>query len=116
MPKTFQPAAELLAQGKIHRVDPDFGSTLTVFNRDSHSNCWVNLKIVGQPCEFQVPLEEKVLGRKAAPRTRSVRTLSPGGTRVHPLLVESPSVLLHSHNGSLDVFNRSMGSMISAGK
>ena len=26
-------------QGKIHRVDPDFGSTLTVSNRDFQSNC-----------------------------------------------------------------------------
>jgi hypothetical protein len=40
--------------GKIHRVDPDFGSTLTFSNSDSQSNCWVNWKIVGQPCEFQV--------------------------------------------------------------
>jgi hypothetical protein len=43
-----------LAKGKIHRVDPDFGSTLTVSNRDSQSNCWVNWKIMGRPCEFQV--------------------------------------------------------------
>jgi hypothetical protein len=41
-------------EGKIHRVDPAFGSTLTASNRDSQSNCWVNSKIVGQPCEFQV--------------------------------------------------------------
>jgi hypothetical protein len=41
-------------QGEIHRVDPDFGSTLTAANRDSQSSCWVNWKIVGQPCEFQV--------------------------------------------------------------
>jgi hypothetical protein len=30
------------AKGKIHRVDPEFGSTFTVSNRDSQSNCWVN--------------------------------------------------------------------------
>jgi hypothetical protein len=46
------------SKGKIHRVDPDLGSTLTVSNRDSQcmtqSNCWVqNWKIMGQPCEFQ---------------------------------------------------------------
>jgi hypothetical protein len=41
-------------KGKIHRVDPDFGSTLTVCNRDSQSKCWVNWKILGQPCGFQV--------------------------------------------------------------
>jgi hypothetical protein len=41
-------------KGKIHRVDPDFGSTLTVSNRDYQSNCWVNWKVMGQPCEFQV--------------------------------------------------------------
>jgi hypothetical protein len=29
-------------EGKIHRVDPDFGSTLTASNRDSQSNCWFN--------------------------------------------------------------------------
>jgi hypothetical protein len=40
-------------EGKIHRVDPDSGSTLTVSNRDSQSDCWVNWKIMGQPCEFQ---------------------------------------------------------------
>jgi hypothetical protein len=42
------------AEGKIHRVDPEFGSTLTVSNRDSQSNRWVNWKVMGQPCEFQV--------------------------------------------------------------
>ena len=41
-------------EGEIHRVDPDFGSILTVSSRDSQSNCWINLKIMGQPCEFQV--------------------------------------------------------------
>ena len=41
-------------EGKIHRVDPDFGSTLAASNRDSQSNCWVNWKIMGQPCKFQV--------------------------------------------------------------
>ena len=39
---------------EIHRVDPDSGSTLTGSIRDSQSNCWVNWKIMGQPCEFQV--------------------------------------------------------------
>ena len=43
-------------EGKIHRVDSDFGSSLTVSNRDHQSNCWVNWKIMGQPCEFQVLL------------------------------------------------------------
>jgi hypothetical protein len=42
------------SEGKIHRVDPDFGSTLTASNRDFQSNCWVNWKLMGQPCEFQV--------------------------------------------------------------
>jgi hypothetical protein len=37
---------------EIHRVDPKFGSTLIVSNRDSHSNCGVNLRILGQPFEF----------------------------------------------------------------
>ena len=30
------------AEGRIYRVDPDFGSTLTVSYRDSQPNCWVN--------------------------------------------------------------------------
>ena len=51
---------EVPAKGKIHRVDPDFGSTLTVSNRDSQSNCWVNWKIMGQPCEFQVCVRKAV--------------------------------------------------------
>ena len=44
-------------EDKIHRVGPDFGSTLTVSNRDFQSNCWVNWKLMGQPCEFQVQAE-----------------------------------------------------------
>jgi hypothetical protein len=47
-------AAVAAPKGKIHRVDPDCGPTLTVSNRDSQSNCWVSWKIMGQPCEFQV--------------------------------------------------------------
>ena len=39
-------------EGKIHRVDPDFGSTLTDYNRNSQSNRWVNWKIMGQLCKF----------------------------------------------------------------
>jgi hypothetical protein len=62
-PDHLEPAAaDLLDQravppgreGEIHRVDPDFGPTLTASNRDSQSNCWVNWKIMGQSCEFQV--------------------------------------------------------------
>ena len=41
-------------EGKIHRVNPDFGSTLTASSMDSQSKCWVNWKIMGQPFEFQV--------------------------------------------------------------
>ena len=41
-------------KGRIHRVDPDFGSTLTVSNKDSQSNCWVSWNFMGQACEFQV--------------------------------------------------------------
>jgi hypothetical protein len=60
------PASGALPEGKIHRVDPDFESTLTASNRYSQSNCWVNWKIMGQPCEFQVP------GRRASsPRPRT---------------------------------------------
>ena len=47
-------ARDLEVEGEIHRVDPDVGSTLTVSSRDPQTNCWVNWKIMGQPCEFQV--------------------------------------------------------------
>jgi hypothetical protein len=40
-------------EGRIHRVYPDFGSTLTVSDRDSQPNCWVSWKIMGQPCGSQ---------------------------------------------------------------
>jgi hypothetical protein len=40
---------------EIHRVDPEFGSTLGLLYRDFQSNCWVNLRILGQPCEFYLP-------------------------------------------------------------
>jgi hypothetical protein len=64
-------------KGKIHRVDPDFGSTLTISNRGSQSKCWVNLKIMGEPCEFQV-LAVRVLHihtYKLAPCPQSNRTM-----------------------------------------
>jgi hypothetical protein len=44
----------LAVEGKIHRADPDFGSTVTVSTRNYQSNCWVNWKINGPPCEYQV--------------------------------------------------------------
>jgi hypothetical protein len=47
------------SEGKIHRVDPHFGSTLTASSMDSQSNCWVNWKIMGQPCEFQVRIPRR---------------------------------------------------------
>jgi hypothetical protein len=64
-------------QAKINRVDPYFGSTLTVSNRDSQSNCWVNLKLMGQPCEFQsIALARGVgvarIARAGSPRLRSL--------------------------------------------
>jgi hypothetical protein len=52
----WQAVSDWDTEGKIYRVDPDFGSTLTVSNRDYQSNCWVKWKIMGQPCEFQVPV------------------------------------------------------------
>jgi hypothetical protein len=56
-------------QGKIHRVDPDFGSALTASDRDSQSNCCqVNWKIMGQPCEFQV--RGRRLARTACGKSR----------------------------------------------
>jgi hypothetical protein len=40
---------------------------------DSHSNCWVNWKIIGQPCEFQVlavELPTDPSTTQAAPKVR----------------------------------------------
>jgi hypothetical protein len=59
----------LQEEGKIHRVDPDFGPTLTASNRDKQSNCWVNLKILGQPCGFQVKAREA--GARGAPEEKA---------------------------------------------
>ena len=56
-------------KGKNHRVDPDFGSALTVSNRDSQSNCWANWKIMGQPCEFQVLPSPSSTRRAPLPRS-----------------------------------------------
>jgi hypothetical protein len=47
-------ALEVQSGPEIHRVDPDFGSTFTVSSREYQSKCWVNWKITGQPCDFQV--------------------------------------------------------------
>ena len=41
------------SKGKVHRVDPDFASTLTVSSRDSQSNCWVNWKLWVNPVNFR---------------------------------------------------------------
>jgi hypothetical protein len=65
--------------GKIHRVDPDFGSTLTASKRDSQSNCWVNWKIMGEPCKFQVLGAARATGVGHRPRRPSAGAVtSPG--------------------------------------
>jgi hypothetical protein len=73
-------------KGKIHRVDPDFGSTSTASTRDSQPNRWVNLKIVGQPCEFQVTdVCDACEGRAPAAAVCTVEhdtVLEPRGVRV----------------------------------
>ena len=46
--------SERAFKGKIYRMDPDCGSTFTISDGEFQSKCWVNLKIMGQPCEFQV--------------------------------------------------------------
>jgi hypothetical protein len=42
-------------EGKVRWVDPDFGSTLTIYNRGSQSNCWVNntRKLWTSPMNFR---------------------------------------------------------------
>jgi hypothetical protein len=86
------------SEGKIHRVDPDFGSTLTVSNRDSHSNCWVDWKITGQPCEFQVPgatsaaaTVARVSCQTARAGTRGTARSSTGMPSLLPTAIYSPS-------------------------
>ena len=44
---TIKGSLKVRLEPEIHRVDPEFGSTLTVSNRDSQSNFWVNLRILG---------------------------------------------------------------------
>jgi hypothetical protein len=55
-----QRASLVEAEGKIHRVDSDFGSTLTVSNTDSQSNCWVNWKLWVNPVDFRFGRERSV--------------------------------------------------------
>ena len=50
-------------RGEIHRVDPDFGSILTVSNRDSQSNSWVSWRILGQP-----PADGRLKARRRSAR------------------------------------------------
>jgi hypothetical protein len=78
------------AEGKIHRVDPDFGPTLTVCNRDSQSNCWVNWKIMSHPCELQVlgqPGPARPLPRSAPAQLDSGRCRTP---RLHAVPILCP--------------------------
>jgi hypothetical protein len=60
-------------KGKIHRVDPDFGSTLTASTRDSQSDRWANRKIMGQPCEFQAAAIGHGCGHRVAVHRREHR-------------------------------------------
>ena len=73
--------------GKIHRVGPYFGSTLTVANRDSQSNCWVNWKTMGLPCEFQVlarrPLAPSAVRYGSSMHNESSIMLEPCRQRAH---------------------------------
>jgi hypothetical protein len=62
--------ARQLPEGKAHRVDPDFGSTLPASNRDSQPNCWVNWKIMGQHSEFQLPARRGAWARAGRERFR----------------------------------------------
>jgi hypothetical protein len=50
-----------LFKGKIHRVGPNVGQ-LQASNRDFQSNCWADLRIWGQPCDFQVLAVIAVIG------------------------------------------------------
>jgi hypothetical protein len=54
---------------EIHRVDPEFGSTITVSSRDSQSTCWVTWKLMGQPCEFYLQVLASKCLRDHWPRT-----------------------------------------------
>ena len=62
---------------EIHRVDPEFGSTLRLLYGDFQSNCWVNLRILGQPCEFYLP------GSVDQPRVGDVRLRDAARRAVH---------------------------------
>ena len=64
------------SQPEIHRVDPESGSTLRLTDRDFQSNCWVNLRILGQPCEFYLRAQVRLTSgidrrvKRVAQRTR----------------------------------------------
>jgi hypothetical protein len=50
LPRRIQPVRRLL-QPEIHSVDPESGQ-LSGSYRDVQINCWVDLRILGQPCGF----------------------------------------------------------------
>jgi hypothetical protein len=64
-------AAAAGMQGTLHRVGPDFGSTLTVSNRDSQSNGWVSWKIMGRPCGFQASVRRAYGNLRCGSRRRT---------------------------------------------
>jgi hypothetical protein len=67
------PAQKPSAEGKIHRADPYLGPTLTSSNRNYQSNCWVNLKMMGQPCRFQASARRAGAGSRIRRQTAPLR-------------------------------------------
>jgi hypothetical protein len=85
-------------KGKIHRVDPDFGSTLTASSRDYQSNYWVNWKIMGQPCEFQVQNSVEHLTISGNCTTNATSNVCSGGAQygiVGASIIHSRVVSVH---------------------
>jgi hypothetical protein len=81
-----RPCAVFVKPG-IHRVDPESGSTLKALIGIFQSNCWVNLRILGQPCGFHLLADERARAR-ARSRCRVVLTLLS-----HPLHTRSPNII-----------------------
>jgi hypothetical protein len=68
-------------QPKIHRVDPESGSTLRLSDREFQSDCRDNLRVLGQPCGFYLPCggaQAMAMGCAARIFWRGAATTSPG--------------------------------------
>ena len=87
------PPAGLNSKVKFTGVAQTLGQTLAAASRDTRSNCWVDWKIMGQPCGFQLSERRATGTGPAVPPVRG--GLQPAGPGLPH--VQHPDVPLHGH-------------------